>query len=296
MSDWILGLKKAATAWMPGISAEELHRAEAQAGESLPDELRALYRKLDGALFEDGVALFPVRPRDRGGLLEPGEPVPGLPTRGIWRFGVRGEGEPLFAARKAPLAEAASGASVPEWFDALPDDAWVYGFRGNHGELYLHPSLRQLMSELIPPAETEDFGESTFLHALQAVGSVLEEALRQVAEAEGGEQPAPEIEGGEQAASEVSPAPRRPARRAAKVGAKRSVGKGARSAAPARKAAPKAGKPAKKSGGAARKGPRSAKAKSAAGKATARERKPAGRAPARKAPPKRPAKRPSRRR
>jgi len=182
LSDWILGLKKAASGWMPGVGIEQLHRAEVRVGAELPEELRTLYRQLDGAQFENGVVLLPLQDRGRG-QLGPGEPSSGLPGQGVWIFGTRGEGEPLFAAQKGTLARVSEGKDVPDWFSALPDDAWVFGAQSVRGELSLHRGLEQLLSASVPPAETEEFGESTFMRALSAVGFVLEEAAGDKAEA-----------------------------------------------------------------------------------------------------------------
>ncbi len=272
MSDWILGLKKAAAGWMPGVGADDLRGAEEQVGEAFPDELGALYRRLDGGTFSSGVQLFPLRARQgKSGVVEQSqEPLEGLPEKGLWHFGVRQEGEPLFAARKGAMAAAAQGLQVPEWFDAHPEDRWIYGLKGASGELYLHPSLEQLLTPLVPPAETEEFGEETLVRALRAVDTALEQF-----EASGGE------EGGEETNAPRAKA-RAPAKGRAAAAKKAASGKkaGAGKKAPARAA--KATRPAKASTSKApaRKAPaRKASAKAGGKKGAASTRSSAQRSP-----------------
>lgn len=174
MHDWILGLQKAATTYGPGASEEALGAVEAEAGEALPAGLRSLYLGMDGAVFPSDVTLYPLRAREgTPGLLEQvRSPADALPRRGIWPFGRRGFGEHLFASRRRELVE--SGAELPGWFDTLPDGVWVFGLMSaDTGELSLFRTLEHLLWTLIPPAETEEFGENTFARALSVVETAM---------------------------------------------------------------------------------------------------------------------------
>lgn len=179
MHDWILGLQKAATTYGPGASEEALGAVATEAGEALPAELRSLYLGMDGAVFPSDVTLYPLRAREgTPGVLEQARsPADALPRRGIWPFGRRGFGEHLFASRKRELVE--SGAELPGWFDTLPDGIWVFGLMSaDTGDLSVFRTLAHLLWTLIPPVETEDFGENTFARALSAVETAMDELGR----------------------------------------------------------------------------------------------------------------------
>lgn len=178
MRDWILGLQKAAAAHQPGATDETLRALEAELGEAMPDELRDLYRSVNGAVFPSDVVLYSLRAggNDRGVLEKTRVPMQGLPQRGTWRFGLRGFGEHLFAAQKMGMVEYSEGLDMPAWFASLAPDAWLFGMKSEDtGELTVFKTLEQLLWTLIPPAEAEEFGENTFARALSAVEKAVGE-------------------------------------------------------------------------------------------------------------------------
>lgn len=178
MRDWILGLQKAAAAHQPGATDETLRAIEAEVGEAMPDELRDLYRSVNGAVFPSDVVLYSLRAggNDRGVLEKTRSPIGGLPQRGTWRFGLRGFGEHLFAAQKMGMVEYSEGLDMPAWFAALAPEAWLFGMKSEDtGELTVFKTLEQLLWTLIPPAEAEEFGENTFARALSAVEKAVGE-------------------------------------------------------------------------------------------------------------------------
>jgi hypothetical protein len=206
MRDWILGLQKAAAARQPGAPVDAIRVLEADVGQVMPEELRELYLAVNGAVFPSDVTLFPLRAggNDRGLLERTRAPVEGLPRQGTWRFGLRGFGEHLFAAQKAGLAALSAELEMPAWFGALAPEAWVFGLKSEDtGELSVHKTLEQLLWTLIPPAETEEFGENTFSRALSAVELAM------------GQLGPPESEGSSGGKQKPSVKPERPAKRPA---------------------------------------------------------------------------------
>jgi hypothetical protein len=203
MADWIVGLRKAAVEPRPGVSEEALARVEAQIGLPLPGELRTLYAQINGGSFEPDVALYALEQvPDAAGVAEATRTgLTGLPGKGVWRFGLRGGGDHLFAARRGTLELPAEVA--PVWIRELPGDSWLYGRKNSDtGELELFRSLQSLLWSLIPPVESEDYGENTLAKAMNAVTDALE-AL--------GEEPGPE---GKPAKKKKKPAPKAKAKAA----------------------------------------------------------------------------------
>jgi len=175
MADWIVGLRKAAVESRPGASEEALTRVETLVGLPLPGELRNLYAQMDGGSFEPDVALYALEQApDAAGVAEATRKgLSGLPSRGVWRFGLRGGGDHLFAAQRSALELPA--ATAPGWVRDLPADAWLYGRKNNDtGELEVFKSLQALLWHLIPPVESEDFGENTLAKAMGAVTEALQ--------------------------------------------------------------------------------------------------------------------------
>src|SRR5687767_1003456 len=114
MRDWIVGYEKGAAQKSPGVSDEEWADAEGALGEA-PEELRDLYRQMNGATFNSGVHLFPVRAEGphRGVLEESRIAVAGLPDSGVWRFGEKAS-KHLFALRKSAAVQL-EGAPEHDW-------------------------------------------------------------------------------------------------------------------------------------------------------------------------------------
>jgi SMI1 / KNR4 family (SUKH-1) len=175
MADWIVGLRRAAVESRPGASEEALTRVEALVGLPLPGELRTLYAQMDGGSFEPDVALYGLEQApDAAGVVEATRGgLAGLPSRGTWRFGLRGGADHLFAARRSALELPA--ATAPAWVQELPADAWLYGRKNSDtGELEVFKSLQALLWHLIPPVESEDYGENTLAKAMNAVTDALQ--------------------------------------------------------------------------------------------------------------------------
>jgi hypothetical protein len=175
MADWIVGLRKAAVESRPGASEEALTRVEALVGLPLPGELRNLYAQMNGGSFEPDVALYALEQApDAAGVAEATrDGLTGLPSRGVWRFGLRGGGDHLFAARRSALELPAE--TQPGWMRELPADAWLYGRKNTDtGELEVFKSLQALLWHLIPPVESEDYGENTLAKAMNAVTDALQ--------------------------------------------------------------------------------------------------------------------------
>jgi len=225
MADWIVGLRKAAVESRPGASEEALTRVEALVGLSLPRELRTLYAQMDGGSFEPDVALYALQQApDAAGVAEATrEGLSGLPPRGVWRFGLRGGGDHLFAAQHSTLKLPPE--TAPAWMRDLPAEAWLYGRKNTDtGELEVFKSLQALLWHLIPPVESEDYGENTLAKAMNAVT----DALKTLSGSDPG-----------------SPAMKKPRRGAAKAKAKKANAT-AKKAAPKKAAKPKQKKAAKK--------------------------------------------------
>jgi SMI1/KNR4 family protein SUKH-1 len=173
MADWIVGLRKAAVESRPGASEDALTRVEALVGLPLPGELRTLYTQMNGGSFEPDVALYALEQApDAAGVAEATRTgLTGLPARGVWRFGLRGGADHLFAAQRSALELP----SPPGWARELPADAWLYGRKNSDtGELEVFKSLQALLWHLIPPVESEDYGENTLAKAMSAVTDALQ--------------------------------------------------------------------------------------------------------------------------
>jgi hypothetical protein len=229
MRDWILGLQKGAAEKRPGLESSQWSMIEADAGKPVPSELRALYETMNGARLHPDVQLIPFGQNgDRPGVVEQSRSqIPGLPEDGVWQFGVKGSTQELFAVRKADLMDGGVGA-LPGWVDSLPDEQWVYGIHRSSGDHGFYKSLEELISHIVPPAETEEIGENTFVRALSAVQGALDDF-----DEEEGDIPVP--------TRKPKPAAKRPAKKAAKKKAappkKAASKKSAKKAAKPKKAA-----------------------------------------------------------
>src|SRR4051812_50033900 len=127
MADWIVGLRKAAVEPRPGASEEALTRVEALVGLPFPGELRTLYAQMDGGSFEPDVALYALEQApDMAGVADATRSgLAGLPGEGGWRFGLRGGGDHLFAARRPAVGLPAGGGAGG--VRGLPPGARLFG-------------------------------------------------------------------------------------------------------------------------------------------------------------------------
>ncbi len=177
MRDWIVGLLKAASEKGSGATPEELARVEAELELALPEELRELYAAASGADLAGEVSLHPLfADEETTGLLEQSrEDLPGLPSRGILRFGMRGGAEHLFAVRHSEITPLLG--DVGGWISAVPPQGWIYGLKNlDTAGIRFFRNLEVMLSELVPPATTEGFGENTFIRAFNAVQDAIQTA------------------------------------------------------------------------------------------------------------------------
>jgi hypothetical protein len=196
MHEWLEALQKSAKTTTPGTAAEELRRAETEAGVPLPGELGDLYSAFNGGSFEGDVVLFPLHGEgEQASVLEKTrKALVGLPVSGVWRFGLKGRHRHLFTARKSAMEQQGDGGPLPEWVQALGDEDWLYGtWEEEKRELRMYRSLSQMLNVLVPPVEREEFGDRTFARAIAAVEGALNELTSEVGgeSAEGTEEAAP---------------------------------------------------------------------------------------------------------
>lgn len=185
MQDWIVGLMKAASSSGPGAGAADVEAVAKSLGTPVPAEVRALYAQLNGATFRSGVMLFPL-----SGInsieTRSAEHLPGFADAGVWRLGQRGEKRQLFAAQKSAIPPSALQ-ELPSYWDRLEDAAFVFGIKNDEtGEVRIYRTLEQMLSVMVPPVETEEFGERTYARAMSLVQGALD-TLKQGAERAVGE-------------------------------------------------------------------------------------------------------------
>jgi hypothetical protein len=152
VTTWVELLRDASLDWRPPMSPLEWEDVKSQTAE-LPPDLRTLYGAVNGIKLPAGLRLFPLRgaPGEASTLRYSREPVPGLGTAGIWRFGRMGEKVHLFAVQKRKIHGRADGAPLPTWLQAVSDDAWVYGFRNESSfQTRLFHSLAAMLHALLP--------------------------------------------------------------------------------------------------------------------------------------------------
>jgi hypothetical protein len=169
MRDWILGLEKAAVSRKPGVGDFDWGEVGAELERAVPDELRDLYKVINGATFNNGVRLHPLR----GMGVSPTVLDESRIHPGYWAFGEAAE-FPLFAVQREVVQDVHPDADLPEWVSALPSDQWLYGTHRS-GQLKFYRSLEQLLGVLVPPAQTEEFGDITYARAMSAVQGALSE-------------------------------------------------------------------------------------------------------------------------
>ncbi|HZH02655.1 MAG TPA: hypothetical protein VEY30_02655 [Myxococcaceae bacterium] len=170
MRDWIMGLEKAAAERKPGVGDFEWSGLEAELRRPVPDELRDLYSQMDGAGFPSGVKLYPLQPN--GGAKS--VVAESRASDETWAFGERGDGAVLFAIRRGPLVMEMENQAVPEWVQGLDEGQWVYGLRREEGEVKFYRSLEHLLGVLVPPVQTEEFGDITYARAINALEGALQ--------------------------------------------------------------------------------------------------------------------------
>jgi hypothetical protein len=203
MHEWLEALQKSAKKTSPGVPAEELRRAETEAGVPLPGELGDLYSAFNGGTFEGEVVLFPLHGEgEQPSVLEKTRKMlVGLPVAGVWRFGVKGAHRHIYTARKSALVQQGDhGGPLPDWVQALGDEDWIYAtWDDAKGEARFYRSLSTMLSVLVPPVEKEEFGETTFARAIAAVQGALHKLAGSEEKEEGEEQEGGEAqEGGEE--------------------------------------------------------------------------------------------------
>ena len=145
-------------------------RLKSLAQRELPRDLEELYEAFDGAAFAPGVVVWPLtRVEANIRALEPA-----LPGGGTWVFGEKGQGQYFFAAQKGGLVNVSSAPAQEKWLAEKPDEFWCWGLWRSAQDLKIYSSLEQLLTRHIPPAQTEEFGEQTFVKAVSAVQRALD--------------------------------------------------------------------------------------------------------------------------
>jgi hypothetical protein len=175
-NEWIWGYLKGAGARGSPARAEVWTELESALGEA-PPEVRALYTQADGASLNGGVLLHPlVGQKGVAGVLEQSQSRKGLPPfarRGVWRLGEHGR-QALFAVRRGDL-EPPSGRDSPSWLAGLQKEGWVFFRWEAKQKPRFYSSLENLLAALVPPTQTEEFGEETFTRALNSVERAMAE-------------------------------------------------------------------------------------------------------------------------
>jgi len=170
MRDWIVGLEKAATTRKPGVGDFDWGEVSTELDRDVPEELRDLYKSMNGATFNNGVKLHPLR----GMGVSPSVVEQSRDSQGYWRFGEKPDGTPLFAVQKSVLGQAVPDARPADWVSGLSEAAWVFGAQ-KEGAYKWYRSLEQLLGALVPPVQMEEFGDVTYARAMSAVNSALSE-------------------------------------------------------------------------------------------------------------------------
>ncbi|MFL5319719.1 MAG: hypothetical protein ACJ790_08680 [Myxococcaceae bacterium] len=164
MAEWILGYQKSVEGAGPGLSNEEWQRYESEVPEHPPAQLRSLYKAFDGGALNGGVKLYP---------FERVVEARNTSEDQSWVFGEKAQ-QRLLAARKATLASHPGLMIRPGWFETTHADELVFAAHdARQGTVRVYPSLEQLLSVMVPPAQLEVFGEQTYARAMAAVESVI---------------------------------------------------------------------------------------------------------------------------
>ena len=206
--NWLPILLKSATSRGPGVFPQTWPAVEGRQPLPVPEEVRQLYQAADGARFSGEVRLWSWKEVEEHsahglGALAPSD---------AWLLGTKRETGIFFAALPRPLLRALPASARTNWLRSVPATEFVYGLWRAADDVFLVPSLKELLSLSIP-RPGDDFGEVTYVRAMQAVKTALD-AL---------EPPAPRPSGPEAAASksagskrsEVKTVPMRPSARPA---------------------------------------------------------------------------------
>jgi hypothetical protein len=170
MHDWIFGYLRGAPTRGNPASAGAWKSVSAALGPA-PKDLEAFYSQADGAKLAGDVTLYPLAEGEPSVVSRSGTAAGGFKANRVWRFGEHGA-ESLVAARRKDVS------LTPElkrstWPKDVPADAWVWLRCDSKRALKAYASLEKLLEVLVPPTETEEFGEPTLARALTAVQSAL---------------------------------------------------------------------------------------------------------------------------
>lgn len=160
MRDFLSELSVAALESGPGVAHEEFTDWERRHGRLLPEELKRFYGRFNGGSFHGGVEVFAL------------EELASEVSDGLVVLGRRGRGLELLMLSKSDLAEAL-GASLPGWLEALPEETWVFALREGDAPLRPARTFEGVMDRVLPPRETEAFGDNTFAQGIHAVQEAL---------------------------------------------------------------------------------------------------------------------------
>ncbi len=167
--NWLPILLKSATSRGPGLFPQTWATLEAEQPLPVPAEVRELYQATDGARFSGEVRLWSWKEVEehsaRGlGALGPAD---------AWLLGTKRETGVFFAALPRPLLRALPASARTNWLRSVPASEFVYGLWRAADDVFVVRSLRELLSLSIP-RPGDDFGEVTYVRAMQAVKTALD--------------------------------------------------------------------------------------------------------------------------
>jgi hypothetical protein len=223
MRDYISELSSLAVESRPGVALGAVAAWEQRTGRVLPDELRRFYETFNGGRFQGDVEVYALDALP----LSPGAPEVVL--------GRRGQDTELVMLSKERLV-GHGGIPPPSWLLPLSDDTWVFAVRQGQAPLRPARTFEGVLDRVLPPRETETFGDATFARGMTAV----QEALAALP-GEGGQEGIQVIRArpAEHTPPGAKPAAKKMAKKVAKAAKKRPAARRASAKARGKKAAPK---------------------------------------------------------
>lgn len=169
MREYVDELVKVVKERREGVDFETLAAWEARAGRPLPEDVRTLYTALDGGEFPGEVKLLSFR-----------EVAAQLPE-GLIVLGTRASVPETVLLMLTRADFERHSDSRPSWLTQIPQNGWMFALRkGENADLKPARTFLGLLERVIPPRETETFGEVTFARGLNAVAAALESLPEEV--------------------------------------------------------------------------------------------------------------------
>lgn len=163
MREYVDELVKVVKAHREGVKPAAFSSWETRAGRPLPEDVKTLYRTLDGGEFPGEVKLL--------SFLEVATQIP----ENLVVLGTRASVPEtvLLMLTRADFERHSDGR--PSWLSTLAQNDWMFALRkGDHADLKPARTFMGLLERVIPPRETETFGDATFARGLSAVAAALE--------------------------------------------------------------------------------------------------------------------------